>query len=212
MTKHENDTNEKWTNLPSEETVKKTIENIKERGINVIYVNDKKAALEKIKELIPKGAEVMNGSSTTLNEIGFSEHLKEGKHGWNNLHEKMLGINDASKQADLRRKSSAAEYFLGSLNAISKNGELIAVDASGSRVTAYPFAAKKLILVAGTQKITDSLEDAIKRVREHAFPLENERAQKAYGMGSNMSKWVIIEREFEKDRITLILVNEKLGF
>lgn len=201
-----------WTDLPKEETIKETISNIKARGINLILVDNKAQALEKIKQLIPKDAEVYNGSSTTLAEIGFVDYLKAGKHGWKNLHEAVLKEQDKTEQADLRRKFVTADYFLSSVNAISKNGELVSCDASGSRVTAHPFAAKNLILVAGIQKITNSLEDAMKRIREYAFPLENERAKKVYGMPSTIGKWVIIEREIFPGRTTLILVREKLGF
>ncbi|MBI2110786.1 lactate utilization protein [Candidatus Woesearchaeota archaeon] len=203
---------EKWNKLPDKKVIQETINALQASGPVVYLVNDKKAALEKIKEMIPKGSEVMTGSSTTLNEIGFTDFLKSKEHGWKNLHEEILNEKDQSRQIDLRRKATTAEYFLGSLNAISKNGELVACDASGSRVGAYHFAAKHLILVAGVQKITNSLEEAMQRVREYAFPLENERAKKAYGMPSSISKWVILEKEIFPKRITLILVNEKLGF
>lgn len=201
-----------WVKIPDEKELKQTIDNIKSRGINVILVNNKSEALEKIKKTIPKGASIANGGSTTLEQIGFIGYLMEGKHGWKNLHEEVLKEKDSAKQAELRRRMVTADYFFGSINAISKNGELVACDATGSRVTAYPFAAKNLILVAGYQKIVNNLEDAFKRVREHVFPLENERAKKAYGSGSTFGKWVVIEHEVFKDRTTLILVKEKLGF
>ncbi|VVB71152.1 LUD domain protein [uncultured archaeon] len=201
-----------WDVIPSDSEIESTIKAVKARGINVILVKNKFEALDALKKFIPAGSEVMNGSSTTLNEIGFGELLKSGNHKWKNLHAEILKETNPDKQADLRRKSACSEYFLGSVNAISKNGELVACDASGSRVTAYPGAAKNVILIAGVQKITDSLESAMKRIREYVFPLEDARAMKAYGMHSNTSKWVIIEREFNPKRMTLILVKEKLGF
>ena len=201
-----------YIKIPDKEELQEAVEAIKSRGINVIVVDNKEQALEKIIELIPKGMEVSNGSSTTLNEIGFIDYLKSKKHGWRNLHEEILKEKDIAKQMDLRRKSITAEYFLGSVNAIAKSGELVACDASGSRVTAYPFAAKNLILVAGIQKITKNLDEAIKRIREHVYPLENKRAQEAYGVSSTIGKWIIIEREIIPNRITLILIKEKLGF
>jgi len=201
-----------YIKIPDKEELQEAVEAIKSRGINVIVVDNKEQALEKIIELIPKGMEVSNGSSTTLNEIGFIDYLKSKKHGWRNLHEEILKEKDIAKQMDLRRKSITAEYFLGSVNAIAKSGELVACDASGSRVTAYPFAAKNLILVAGIQKITKNLDEAIKRIREHVYPLENKRAQEAYGVSSTIGKWIIIEREIIPNRTTLILIKEKLGF
>lgn len=202
---------DKWPNIPDGKTISHAVEAIKSRGIEVFLADSKKEALEKLISLIPKGAEIMNGTSTTLQEIGFVGFLKSGKHGWKNLQEEILKESDWPKQAELRRQATIAEYFLGSVNAISKNGELVACDASGSRVGAYLFSAKNLILVAGVNKITPSLETAMQRVREQAFPLENERAMKAYGMGSSTAKWAIIEKD-RPGRTKLILVKEKLGF
>ncbi|GIU68704.1 MAG: hypothetical protein KatS3mg001_554 [Candidatus Pacearchaeota archaeon] len=201
-----------WLKIPKEKEIHETISSLKNRGINVFIVGNKKEALEKIKEIIPKRSEIMFGSSLTLEEIGFFSLLESEKNRWKNFSEKIKNENDPSKRQDLRRKAVTAEYFLGSVNAIAKTGELVACDASGSRVGAYPFAAKNLILVAGIQKITKNLEEAIKRVREYVFPLENERAKKIYGMPSATAKWVIIEREIIPNRINLILVKEKLGF
>ncbi|MFZ1970695.1 MAG: lactate utilization protein [Candidatus Nanoarchaeia archaeon] len=201
-----------WVKIPDEKELMETVNNLKSHGINTIIVDNKTEALENIKRIIPKGASIANGSSTTLNEIGFVDYLMSGSHGWRNLHKEVLNEKDMAKQMDLRRKMDTADYFLGSVNAISKRGELVACDASGSRVGAYPFAAKNLLLVSGYQKITDSLEEAMKRVREHVFPLESERAKKVYGRGSALGKWVIIEHELIPNRITLILVKEKLGF
>lgn len=175
-------------------------------------MQNKKEALEKIIGLIPKNSQVMNGTSTTLQEIGFVDFLKSGKHGWNNFHEEILKERDNAKQSDLRRQSVAAEYFLGGVNAISKDGILVSADNSGSRVGAYLFGAKNLILVAGTQKITQNFEQAMQRVREYVLPLEDARARKAYGVGSGTSKWAIIENEKIPNRTKLILVKEKLGF
>jgi len=198
--------------LADKKTVESTANAIRARGIDVYMADGKTQALEKIKSLIPKGAQVMNGTSTTLSEIGYMDYLNAGKHGWVDMQAQIAKENDKEKRSDLRRMAASSEYFLGSVNAISQNGELVAVDASGSRVTSYPFAAKHVILVAGTQKITKNLEEAMKRVREHVFPLENERAKKVYGSRSALGKWVIIEKEGVKGRISLILVKEKLGF
>ncbi len=203
---------EKWNGLPDGKSLQKTVEAARQRGFEVIVAENGKEALEKIKSIIPKGAEVMSGTSTTLSQIGYDDYLKSGKHGWKDMHQEIGGESDGQKRADLRRKAAASEYFLGSVNAISQNGELVAVDASGSRVTSYPFAAKNVVLVAGANKITKSLEHAMKRVREYVYPLEDERAKKVYGAGSSTAKWVIIEREFAPGRIKLILVKEKLGF
>ncbi len=201
-----------WNEIPSDEVINKTAEAIKSRGINVVVVTSGKDARKKLIEIIPKGAQIANGSSTTLHQIGYIDYLKSGNHGWKNYQDLILKETDPEKQADLRRLATTADYFVGSVNAIAETGELVIVNATGSANSAYPFAAKNLIIVAGVQKIVPALQDAMKRVREYVFPLEDARMMKEYGIHSSFGKWVIIEKELNKGRITLILVKEKLGF
>jgi len=203
---------EKWDATPDEETIAKTAEAIRGRGIGVEVVEYRVQALERVKGMIPKGATVMTGSSTTLDQIGFMEHLRTTSHGWKDLHAAIVTEEKEKKRHEMRRKSVTADYFLGSVNAIAKTGELVACDRTGSRVGAYLYAAKNLILVAGAQKITEDLNLAIRRVVEHALPLETERVKRVTGTTSATNKWVIIERELQPNRITLILVRERLGF
>lgn len=191
------------------EIVRKAME---ERGFTVEVVADKAAALRKIESLLPEGAEVMTGSSTTLQEIGFMGALEKNAKGWKNLGAAVWAENDEVKRNKLRRQATTADYFLASVNAVTEDGRLMAVDLTGSRVTALPFAAGKVILVVGKQKITQSLEDAMQRIREVVFPKEDARALKAYGMNSGFGKWVIVERELQPGRITVVLVDEALGF
>jgi hypothetical protein len=203
----------RWSRMPTDEELAEAVDAISLRGIKVIVVNDAAEALEKVKSLIPEGAEVMNGSSTTLGEIGYTDYLKSGKHGWKNMHLDILSEKDPQKQGDLRRKGVTAEYFVSSVNAIAKTGELAGCDASGSRVGAFPFGAKKLILVSGVNKIVPDLAAALDRIRHYVYPLENVRARKVYGGGgSTMGKFVIIANEIQPGRITLILVKESLGY
>lgn len=192
--------------------VKETIKAAERRGVKVIPVADGDEALAVIKKIIPDDAEVMAGSSTTLIEIGFEDYLAGGKTGWNLLHARINAENDAAKSAELRRKSVTADYFISSANAITRTVEIVGCDTSGSRVGAWPFAAGHLIFVVGINKIVPTLEDALKRVRLYTFALENARAHKAYGVPSVLCKWVILSHEKVEGRVTLILVNESLGY
>jgi len=203
---------EKWKEFPSEEEIGKTIGAIKERNIEVTLVNNREEALVKVKNLIPKGVSVMTGSSTTLYQIRFMHYYLSEENGWDCLGPEIFHEEDPEREKNLKRKAEIADYFVASVNAIAETGQLVSSDASGSRVSAYPYAAKNLILVAGIQKITKNLESAMNRIREYVYPLENERAKKAYGVPSTIGKWVIIEEEQQDHRIQLILVKEKLGF
>lgn len=202
----------KWNENPSDKDINEFIDSARKRNIKVVIVKDEKEALATLKNFIPAGSEVMNGSSTTLGEIGFIDYLAEGKHGWKSLHEEILKENDSAKRADLRRKSVTAEYFLSSVNAIAKTGELVAADYSGSRVGAFPMAAKNLVLVSGINKLVPSLDEAVRRLHEYVFPLENARIKKTGGKGSMIGKTVIISQEISPGRITLILVKKTLGY
>ena len=202
-----------YSKVPSNKIIEKTIQALKNNGIETILVDNKKQALGKILENIPEGSKIMNGSSTTLIQIGFSEMLKSGNHKWINLHGKILKEKDRAKQSYLRRSAlTETDYFLSSVNAITQDGKLMAVDASGSRVGALPFAAKNILIVAGANKIVASLDGAFDRIRNYVINLENERAMKTYGVKSSLNKWIIIEKESIPNRIKLILVKESLGF
>jgi L-lactate utilization protein LutC len=203
-----------YNNLPTPETLTKTVEAVKERGINVIVVNTKEEALTKIRELIPNGAPVMTGGSTTLKQIGMDDVLVSGKHPWKNLKSEILAEKDPAKQSALRKQSTLSDYFLGSVNAITENGEMVIASGTGSQLPAYAFSSTNVIFVAGTQKIAANLDQALKRLHEYVVPLEDNR-MKSMGMGGAMvGKIMIFEREaaFLHRKVTLILVNEVLGF
>ena len=84
--------------------------------------------------------------------------------------------------------------------------------ASGSQLGPYASGAGRVILVVGTQKIVSDLEEGLRRIDEYAFPLEDARAQAAYGVHSGVNKVLIINREYMPGRITVVFVDEVLGF
>jgi L-lactate utilization protein LutC len=203
----------KYDTLASKESVKKVMEAVKSHSITPEFVNTKEEALQRLKKLIPSGAEVMTGSSRTLEEIGFVDLLKSGKHTWKNWKDIILAEKDEAKQMELRRKSVSSEYFLGSVHAIAETGEAVIASNSGSQLPSYTYTSKNVIWIVGTQKIVPTLEDALKRVREYVFPLEDARMKSLGYPGSNISKLLIFQKEIVPGRkITLLLVNEKLGF
>ena len=198
--------------LPDDETVEETVANLEERGFDVIVVDDADEALTAVKSQIPDGVSVMNGHSTTLEEIGFDEFLSEGDHEWESLPDQIWGIDDDAERQTARRESQTADYFLGGINAVAQTGELVAADLSGSRIGAYPFAAGNVVIVTGANKVVPTLSDAFDRLESVAYPLENERAQEAYGAESAIAKQLVYRRETEEGRTTVVLVREQLGY
>ena len=201
-----------WSTVPADDVVEQTVKAIESRGIRVIVAGSAEDAMVVLKKVIPAGAEVMNGSSTTLIEIGYEDYISGNESGWNLVHKVITAENNDKKRAELRRKSVAADYFISGANAIARTGEIVACDATGSRVGAWPFAAGHLILVAGVNKIVPTLADALDRVRKYAYPLENVRAKKAYGIPSTIGKCVILSHERNEGRVLLILIKESLGY
>ncbi len=200
--------------IPSVEIVEKTKKAIEERGIEVILAADRADALAKIKALITGGASVMSGSSRTLDEIGFVEYLKSGQHGWKNLHAEVLAETDKEKQAVLRRQSVLSDYYLGSVHAIAETGEMVIASASGSQLPHIVFTSPNIIFVAGTQKIVPNLIEAMRRVEEYVYPLEDKRMKDAGYPGSMIAKLLIFNREHPMmgRKVRLILIPELLGF
>ena len=198
--------------LPSADTIEETVENLEANGFDVVVVESAAAALETIQSHIPAEASVMNGHSTTLEEIGFDEYLSDGDHEWESLPDTIWSIDDDAERQAARRDSQTADYFLGSVNGISQTGELVAADRSGSRIGAYPFAASNVLIVSGINKIVPTLEDALDRLENVAYPLENERAKEAYGVESAIAKQLIFRQELEEGRTTVLLIKEDLGY
>jgi L-lactate utilization protein LutB len=203
-----------YDTLPSEETIARVVAALKEHGVEAIVVNNREEALAKMKELIPAGASLDNGASRTLEEIGYIDYLKEGKHGWNNLKEAVVRETDPAKQSMLRKQALLSDYYAGSVHAIAETGEMMFASMSGSQLPHLVFTSPHLVLVAGTQKIVPTLDEAFKRVREYVLPLEDARMKSTGAAGSMIAKLLILMQEpsFMGRTIQLILVKEKLGF
>ncbi len=142
-----------YNKLAVKKVTEKVIKALGERNVEALAVENKSEALEKIKEFIPQNASVMNGSSTTLEQIGFTDYLKEGKHGWNNLHEGILAEKDPAKQALLRKQAVLSDYYLGSVHALAETGEFIIASNSGSQLPHIVFTSPNLLFVVSTKKL-----------------------------------------------------------
>jgi hypothetical protein len=204
-----------YATLPTPERIQRTLEAVNAGGIHAELAGTKEAALERVQAIIPPGAVVMTGASVTLQQIGFEAVLIRGDHPWRNFKADLLAETDPVKQAAMRRQGTLAEFYLGSVNALAETGELVFASGSGSQLPAYAYTSRNVIWVVGAQKITPTLEDALRRIREYVLPLEDQR-QRSLGnqAGSRINRILIIEAEpaYLRRNLTLILVNEILGF
>ncbi len=203
-----------YDTLASKDTVTKTIAALEGHNFRAEVVATKEEALARVKELIPAGASVMNGSSRTLEEIGFVEYLKAGEHGWNNLHAGILKEQDPAEQAKLRRESTVSDFYLGSAHAVTEEGELFFASNSGSQLPHLAFSSPNVILVVGTHKIVPTLKDVEGRMHDRIIPLEDENMRQKYGTGTSWNKSLILHNENPHmgRTVRVIFVEEVLGF
>lgn len=204
-----------YTTLPTTETVTKTIEALKARNIQGHTVANGAEALELVKLLIPKGASVHNGSSTTLIQAGVVDYMKDSAtNGWNNLHAVALTETDPEKKVAAQHAQHFADYYLGSVHALTEDGEIVIASASGSQMPSIVHTAKNLIFVVSTVKIMPTLAGAMNRLREHVVPLEDERMKSTGAAGTTLAKILLIEQEpsWSGRKVHIIFVNEALGF
>lgn len=203
-----------YSTLADGDSVQKTVAALSERNFKPLVLATKEEALAKIKELIPAGASVMNGSSQTLHEIGYIDLLKSKSHPWNNLHDAVLAEADPAKQAMLRKQSVLSDFYVGSVHALTQTGEMVIDSNSGSQMPHLVYTSPNLVLIVGAQKIVSTLEDAFKRLELRVVPLEDERMKKTAGYGTTESKTLILHRENPAigRNVHVLIVNESLGF
>lgn len=147
------------------------IKNLQSRHFEAYYCEDKQAALEKALSLIPKGASVGWGGAMSAQQIGLMDAVKSGKF---TAIDRDLA-ETPQQRLELEKQAHFADVFLTGANAISLDGEMVNIDGYGNRVSAIICGPGKIIVVAGMNKVMDTLEDAITRARTVAAPANQQR-------------------------------------
>jgi hypothetical protein len=199
------------------------IKNFKKRGINGIYCESAAPAIQEICGMIPAGSLVGLGGSETILESGLVDTLRKMDIRLLDRYKK-----DVSKKEvdEMRRQGFSADIYICSSNAITADGKLVNMDGTGNRVAAMIFGPKKVIIMAGMNKVAANLEAAIARVKNTAAPANSLRV----GLETPCSKTgfcqdphchpprriccqlVITEASMTPDRVTVVLVGEALGY
>lgn len=202
-----------WNNLANDESIQKTMNALRTNGIDATVVENGEEAKQKVLELLPLGAEVMNMTSVTLETIGITKEIN-GSGRYDSVRNKLAKMDRKTQGREMQKLGAAPEYAVGSVHSVTEDGKLIIASQTGSQLPAYVYGASHVIWVVGTQKITANVDEGTKRIYEYVLPLEAERANEAYNIttGSSVSKMLIINKEIKSDRLTVILVKEKLGF
>ena len=195
----------------SAESIQRTIEALAARNVAAFLVDSREAALAKIQELVPEGSEVFVNTSETLDTIGYTEYM-HGNDRYVNLHDRMMAQPDPAAQREFRRKTTTADYFVGSVQAIAETGEIVIASSSGSQIGAYSYGARRVVLVAGTQKICASLADAEARTRGWTLERHDQWLENRGVAPTPIGKFLVLEHEPVEGRISLVLVPETLGW
>lgn len=126
----------------------------------------------------------------------------------------IVAETDRAKQALLRKQALLSDYYLGSIHALAQNGEFVIASNTGSQLPHIVFSSPNLIFVVSAKKIVPTLADAMKRLEEHVYALEDKSTMSKYNIHTMLSKVVIFKRENPMlgRKVKMILVNENLGF
>jgi hypothetical protein len=201
----------RWATTADDVRVKRTIAALEANGITALRAADLAEARRLVLDLIPEGSQVHSGASQSLELAGVRVEIEESGR-YKPLRPRIWSMDRNTQGDEIRRLGAAPDVMLGSVHAVTETGSLIAASMSGSQLGPYISGAGRVILLVGTQKIVSDLEEGLRRIDEYAYPLEDARAQAAYGIRSAVNKVAVINREITPGRITVVFVDEVLGF
>ncbi len=196
------------------------VKNLKKRHFEAHYCETREEALAKALSLIPEGESVGWGGATSAEQIGLLNGIRTGNY-------KAVDRDTAKspqERTEMMRACLLTDTFITGANAISLEGELVNIDGMGNRVAAIVYGPKKVMVIAGMNKVADTLEDAVTRARTVAAPINKQRfgtdtpctvngsCGDCLSEGCICNQILITRNCRPAGRITVILVGEELGF
>jgi len=206
------DQTNKYTQLASDQSIATTKTALESHGFDVKVVDSLEAAKTEVLNMIPKGSEVFTATSTTVDQAGLTPILNDSGDYKSTRKEFMALYGQADKAIEMKRIGSASDYAIGSVHAVTEDGQAIIASASGSQLPHYVYGANHVIWVVSTKKIVPDLDEGLKRIEDYVLGLEDKRALEAYGSHSSLNKILIYKKETIAHRITIIFVKEDAGF
>lgn len=197
------------------------VEALKKNGFNAYFVRNREGAINKVLELIPQGAKIGIGGSTTIRELNLVKILTEKGH---KVIRHDIPSLSQGERFRMRREELLSDVFLASANAITLDGKIVNMDGTGNRVAAMAFGPKRVILVVGINKIVKDVESAIWRVKNVAAPMNAKRLKRRVpcveeGLCTDCDEpgrickvLLILEKRPTLTDYHVILVGEELGF
>jgi hypothetical protein len=180
-------------------------------GFTVEVLADAAAARARVAQLIPEGASVFTAASETLRLSGIEADVNRSGR-YQAVKVRALAMDRDADADEFRRLLASPDVIIGSVAAVTEDGSLVAASASGSQLPGYAGGAARAIWVVGAQKVVPDLSAALRRLEEHALPLENARALEAYGVPSAVNRLLVLNAEYQPGRGTVLLLREAIGY
>jgi L-lactate utilization protein LutB len=158
-----------------DQQIERTIKALEKNQIPAFFIPNKKEAKEKILDMIPQGSSIGIGGSVSMEQLGLIEEIKRREFTLFNPFDPSLSED---KNIVMRRKALLSDVFLTSTNAVTEQGQLFNIDATGNRVSAMIFGPSKVIVIAGFNKIVRNMDEAIIKVKERTAPINAKRLKK----------------------------------
>ena len=195
----------------------KVMKGLESRNMSAYYAKSKEEALAKALELIPEKSSVTMGGAMSVHEIGLVDALKNGDYDF-------IDRDDYEDKREAMLKAYDADFFLSSVNAMTEDGVLINIDGNANRVSAIAQGPKHVLFIVGMNKVCSDVDGAMKRARNVAAPINAQR----FGLSTPCAKtgacmdckspdniccqFLMTRYSMHKGRISVILVNDDLGF
>jgi len=203
--------NQEFAKLANDQQIERTAKALEANGIQAVVAENGEDAKRVFFELVPEGAEVFLGASVTLETLGIQSEIdKSGKY--DAVRPKTFAMNRETQDREIRKLRGAPDYAAGSVHAVTEEGQVLIASKTGSQLGPYASGAGKVIWVVGAQKLVKDFNEGLRRIQEYCYPLEEVHMQEVYKTGTNINKVLIVNREVQPNRITMIIVKERLGF
>lgn len=149
----------------------KALENMEKRGYTVHKFDTASEMRDFVLNAIPDGESAGFGGSVTVGRLRIYEALRDRgnpvyRH-WSNKGEPPVSPEECAEQMKL---AHVADNYIMSANAIASNGMMLNIDGFGNRVAALINGPKKVYILVGENKFTDTEDDAMARCKTKACP------------------------------------------
>lgn len=190
--------------------IERTTDALRSHGFEVQVVADAAAARDFVMSQVPDGAEVGQGASRTMDELGLTEIIeKSGRY--DAVRPRTRAMDRATQMREIRKLGAAPDVQLNSVQAVTEDGRILVASSTGSQLGPIGFGAGHVVLVVGAQKIVPDLATAFRRLEEYSYPIEDANMQATYGIRSSIRKTLVLNAEGIPGRVTVVIVRQPLG-